>query len=155
MAAPAFTSPPPQFDAAAETRTNYTERLEAYFDDSGISDESRERSILITCLTPELYGRSRSLLAPKKPCDEPYDAIITLLTQHLSPAPSETYETFRFQTRVQNAGEKVSEYLAELRQIADNCGFGSALERNFREQIFDRPGAKRWCNVYFLRIPSR
>lgn len=73
MAAPAFTSPPPQFDAAAETWTNYTERLEAYFDASGISDESRKRSILITCLTPELYGRLRSLLAPKKPRDEPYD----------------------------------------------------------------------------------
>lgn len=36
---------------------------------------------------------------------------------------------------MQNAGEKVSEYLAELRKIADNCGFGSALERNLRDRF--------------------
>ncbi|KAL1420503.1 hypothetical protein MTO96_004537 [Rhipicephalus appendiculatus] len=44
-------------------------------------------------------------------------------------------ETFRFQNRVQNSGEEVSEYLAELRNIADNSGFGSALERNLRDRF--------------------
>lgn len=139
MAQPGSAQPlfaaPPQFDSNAETWTNYSERLESYYDANGITDDARKRAILITCLNPEVYGRLRSLLAPKKPREEPYDAIIALLKQHLNPAPSEIYETYRFQTRVQNTGEKVGEYLAELRKIADNCGFGSALERNLRDRF--------------------
>ncbi|XP_077506996.1 uncharacterized protein LOC144116162 [Amblyomma americanum] len=133
-AQPLFAAPP-QFDSNAETWTNYSERLESYFDANEITDDARKRAILITCLNPEVYGRLRSLLAPKKPRDEPYEAIIALLKQHLNPAPSEIYKTYRFQTRVQKTGEKVGEYLAELRKIADNCGFGSALERNLRDRF--------------------
>ncbi|XP_077484226.1 uncharacterized protein LOC144094182 [Amblyomma americanum] len=104
-AQPLFAAPP-QFDSNAETWTNYSERLESYFDANEITDDARKRAILITCLNPEVYGRLRSLLAPKKPRDEPYEAIIALLKQHLNPAPSEIYETYRFQTRVQKTGEK-------------------------------------------------
>ncbi|KAK8768476.1 hypothetical protein V5799_015060, partial [Amblyomma americanum] len=104
-AQPLFAAPP-QFDSNAETWTNYSERLETYFDANEITDDARKRAILITCLNPEVYGRLRSLLALKKPRDEPYEAIIALLKQHLNPAPSEIYETYRFQTRVQKTGEK-------------------------------------------------
>lgn len=57
------------------------------------------------------------------------------LTQHLSPEPSEIYETFRFQSLKQNEGESVADYLAELRRIADHCGFGDALDNNLRDRF--------------------
>lgn len=75
-------------------------------------------------------------MAPKKPRDEAFDTIVKVLTQHLSPEPSEIYETFRFQSRVQKEGESVADYPTELRKIADHCGFGDALERNLRDRFF-------------------
>ncbi|KAL3180374.1 hypothetical protein MRX96_008939 [Rhipicephalus microplus] len=84
-------------------------------------------SILISALSPETYARLRSLLAPSKPKDETYNTIVRVLTQHLSPEPSEIYETFRFQTRVPNSGQNVADYLAELRKIADHSALDTAL----------------------------
>lgn len=115
---------PLPFDATSESWINYVERLEAFFEANDVTSDSKKKSILISVLNPETYARLRSLLAPSKPKDETYDTIIRVLTQHLSPEPSEIYETFRFQTRVQNSGESVADYLAELRKIADHCGFG-------------------------------
>ncbi|EEC05064.1 transposon, putative [Ixodes scapularis] len=133
--AQALYAAPIQYDPAVENWTNYVERLEAYFDASGVKDDGRKRSILISALSPEVYARLRSLVAPNKPRDETFDTIVKVLTQHLSPEPSEIYETFRFQSRVQNEGESVADYLAELRRIADHCGFGDALERNLRDRF--------------------
>ncbi|XP_040075110.1 uncharacterized protein LOC120847426 [Ixodes scapularis] len=71
--AQALYAAPIQYDPAVENRTNYVERLEAYFD------------------------ASRSLK--------------------------------------QNEGESVADYLAELRRIADHCGFGDALDNNLRDRF--------------------
>ncbi|KAL3197678.1 hypothetical protein MRX96_014597 [Rhipicephalus microplus] len=70
--------------------------------------------------------------------NETYDPIIRVLTQHLSPEPSKIYKTFRFQILVQNSGECVADFLAKLRKITDRCGFGEALERNFRDRFVIR-----------------
>ncbi|KAM7302847.1 glutamyl aminopeptidase-like [Ixodes scapularis] len=123
------------FDANVESWTNYAERLEAFFEANAIVDSNRKRSILITSVGPETYARLRSLLAPKKPMDEAYDEILKVLAQHLNPEPSEIYQTYRFQTRVQGPNEKVADYVAELRKIADDCNFGAALERNLRDRF--------------------
>lgn len=123
------------FDASVESWTNYAERLEAFFEANAIVDSNRKRSILITSVGPETYARLRSLLAPKKPMDEAYDEILKVLAQHLNPEPSEIYQTYRFQTRVQGPNEKVADYVAELRKIADDCNFGAALERNLRDRF--------------------
>ncbi|KAL3202526.1 hypothetical protein MRX96_042424 [Rhipicephalus microplus] len=81
----------------------------------------------ISDLNPETYTGLRSLLAPSKPMDKRFDTIVRAFTQHLSPEPSEIYETFRFQTRVQNSGERVADYLAELRNIAGYYALDTAL----------------------------
>ncbi|CAN7995954.1 unnamed protein product [Ixodes pacificus] len=64
------------------------------------------------------------------PLEESYKEILKVLTQHLCPEPSEIYETYHFQTRVQGPSEKVSDDVAELQKIADNCNYGDALEQN-------------------------
>ncbi|XP_037507733.1 uncharacterized protein K02A2.6-like [Rhipicephalus sanguineus] len=120
-------TPPPQQPNEEESWINYVERLEAFFEANDVTSDSKKKSILISVLNPETYARLRSLLAPSKPKDETYDTIIRVLTQHLSPEPSEIYETFRFQTRVQNSGESVADYLAELRKIADHYALDTTL----------------------------
>lgn len=47
---------PIQYDPVVENWTNYVERLEAYFDASGVKDDGRKRSILISALSPEVYA---------------------------------------------------------------------------------------------------
>lgn len=57
-----------------------------------------------------------------------------MVKQHLSPEPSESYETYRRHTKIRNSGEKASAFLAELRNVVDHCGFSIALERSLRGQ---------------------
>ncbi|KAL3193266.1 hypothetical protein MRX96_046785 [Rhipicephalus microplus] len=111
------------------------ERLEAFFEANDATSDSKKWSIPISDLNPETYTGLRSLLASSKPMDKRFDTIVRAFTQHLSPEPSEIYETFRFQTRVQNSGERVADYLAELRNIAGYCGSRDTLERNLRDRF--------------------
>lgn len=52
--AQALYAAPIQYDPAVENRTNYVERLEAYFDASRVRDNGRKRSILISAFSPEV-----------------------------------------------------------------------------------------------------
>ncbi|KAL1422459.1 hypothetical protein MTO96_022097 [Rhipicephalus appendiculatus] len=121
--------------ADQESWINYVEGLEPFFEANDVTSDSKKSSILISVLNPETYAPLRSLLAPRKPKDGTSETIVRVLTQHLSPKPLEIYETFRFQTRVQNSGESVADHLAKLQKIADHCGFDDALEKNLRDRF--------------------
>ena len=62
-------------------------------------------------------------LAPAKPSSKKYQEIVDALTEHLQPKPLIIAERFKFHKRNQASTEKVSQYLAELRRLADKCKF--------------------------------
>ena len=61
--------------------------------------------------------------------------LVSTLTKHYSPTPSETVQRFKFNTRVRKPGESVSTYLAELRSIAEYCNYGPSLEALLRDRL--------------------
>ena len=50
------------------------------------------------------------------------------MTSHLKPKPLVIAERFKFHRRGQGEQESVSDYMTELRHLADKCRFGSHLE---------------------------
>ena len=73
-------------------------------------------------------------MAPSKPASLSYGELNWALSAHLKPKPLIIAETFRFHRRNQAEGEGVSQYLAELRRLADRCKFSNHLE----EALWDR-----------------
>ena len=64
-----------------------------------------------------------------------FDVIVSTLTKHYSPPPSEVVQSYRFFTRVRQPGEMVSAFVAALWRLAKDCNFGDTMERILRDKI--------------------
>jgi len=127
-----------EFDPKKEDWRQYLERLEEFFVANDLTGESKavkRRSTFISLIGPEPYKLLRSLLSPEKPKDKTFEELAAVLTKHYTPKPSEVVQSFRFFSRVRQPGETVADFVAELRRLAEDCNFDSALERMLRDRI--------------------
>ena len=107
------------------------ERLEQFLQANDIVGEAKAnktRSVFLAVIGPGPYKLLRSLLAPEKPAEKTFDELVSVLTKHYSPPPSEIVQRFRFHTRVRKSGESVATFVAELRGLSEFCNFDNSLE---------------------------
>ncbi|CAC5368187.1 unnamed protein product [Mytilus coruscus] len=116
----------------------YTERLEEYFLANEIDDDDKKRSIFLTVCGEKTYSLLRNLCAPAKPNTKTSDNLIEILTDHLRPKPLIIAERYKFHQRKQESHEKVRDYLANLRKLADTCQFNAFLEEALRDRLNSR-----------------
>lgn len=119
-----------------EDWVSYTERLEQYFVANGISTEGDKRkAILLSSCGAPTYQLIRSLVAPKKPSEKAFDDIVALVGDHHQPCPSTIVQRFNFHTWTQKPGEKISDFVAQLRKLSEHCEFGDMLEDMLRDRL--------------------
>ena len=95
----------------------------------------RKRTVFLSVFGPATYKLLRNLLAPAKPGEKTYDDLVTVLSAHYSPAPSEIVQRFKFHSRFRNPGESVATFVSEIRSLAEFCNFGPALEEMLCDRI--------------------
>ena len=122
------------YDEGQETWTSYQERLEEYFEVNDIAD-NKKVSALLTLLGGKTYSLLRNLTSPDKPSAKDYATLVKLLKDHLSPKPLTIAERFRFHKRNQREGETVTQYIAEVRKLAEFCSFGTNLNDSLRDRF--------------------
>lgn len=116
------------FDAKSQTWEEYSEVLEQFFVANEIEDEGKQRAILISVVGPQTYSVMRNLLSPVKPSERTYQQLVTMLRNHFNPQPSEIVQRFKFDSRTKKSTETVTEYVAELRRLAQDCNYGATLD---------------------------
>ena len=121
------------FDETTETWSAYVERLEQYFTVNEIKT-AKKVPALLTLLGSKTYNLLRNLTAPEKPSELDYDTIVELLEKQLSPKPSVITQRYRFHTRIQNEGETINDYVAQLRKLAIHCNFDN-LNDTLRDRL--------------------
>ena len=67
----------------------YVERLEHVFVANGITDGTKKRAVFSSVIGASNYKLLSSLVAPAKPGEKEYSALVDKLTEHFTPAPSE------------------------------------------------------------------
>ena len=70
-----------------------------------------------------------------------------LLKDHFHPKPSEIVQRYKFDSRTRKQGESVSEYVAELRRLAQDCNYGEKLKQMLRDRLV--------CGINDERIQRR
>ena len=113
----------------------YIERMEYYFLANEITDALKQRSILISSMGQKAYKILRNIVAPEKPTDVSFTNLVSAMTSHFSPPPSEIVQRFRFNSRVRKPGETVAAYIAELRALSEHCNYGNTLESTLRDRL--------------------
>ena len=66
-------------------------------------------------------------IKPPETWREELQELMTLLTEHYNPAPTEIVERYKFHMRMRHKGETVSTLVAELHSLARYCKFGASL----------------------------
>lgn len=104
-----------EFIEGKERFDNYVERVEQYFDANDISDEKKV-PVFLAVIGSQTYGVLRNLVQPDLPKDKSFDEITAVLLKHYNPKPLTISERFKFHKRNQKEGEKISEYVVELKR---------------------------------------
>ena len=123
------------FQTGMDDWEQYAERLEQYFTANSIEDEGKRRAVFLTVVGRETYSLLCNLLAPEKLATKTYPKLVAVAKDHVAPKPPIIAERFRFHRRCQGEAESVTQYMAELRKLADKCDFGTYLEQALRDWL--------------------
>lgn len=64
-----------------------------------------------------------------------YDAVVNAFDHYCSAISNETYDRFKFFSKVQNDGENFDHFIKELKILAKPCNFGTQEESLIRDRI--------------------
>ena len=101
------------------------ERLEHVFVANGITDGAKKRAVFLSVIGASNYKLLSGLVAPAKPREKEYSALVNKLTEHFIPAPLEIVEHYKFHTRFRKSGESVTAFVSELRSDDTTTAFGN------------------------------
>ena len=124
-----------EFDEKQEEWTQYVERLDHFYAANEIDNADKKRAILLTVIGPTAYKLLRNLVAPAKPGEKTYDALVTAMKQQHNSTPSEIVQRYMFNSRFRQPGETVSTYMSELRSLAEHCNYGPTLDQMLRDRL--------------------
>ena len=136
-----------QFHVGQDDWESYEERLQQYFVANDIKEAEKQRAILLSSCGQSTYKVIRNLVAPRKPAECDYAVILEHLKRYYSPKPSIIVQRCKFNTRYRQQGESIAKFVAELRQIAQFCGYEGTLEDMLRDRLV--------CGVNDTRIQKR
>ena len=114
-----------EFDKNKESVVEYIERLEAILEANSITDDSKQRAVFLGSVGTATYKLIRSL-ANNKPKEKSYVDLKALLKAHLDPKPNIIAQRYKFYKRDRMPTENVSDYIAVLRDLSEQCDFGGS-----------------------------
>ncbi|XP_075535225.1 uncharacterized protein LOC142570776 [Dermacentor variabilis] len=126
---------PPIFDEGDDKWDAYQVRLEAFFQAHEIVDPKKRRALLVAALSTKTVDLLAGRSAPNKIQDLTYEAAVQKLAEYVAPKGNEIAESYQFFTRNQQADESTSDFIVELRKMANRCNFAQALERMLRDRL--------------------
>ena len=124
-----------EFNLNEDDWNTYIEQLEFFFEANRISDESQRKAILLSSCGITTYKLFKRLTTPSKPGDKSFDELKQLMLHHQNPRPNMTAERLKFSSRVRNASESVSMFVAELWKLTEYCEYGESLNDVLRERL--------------------
>ena len=113
---------------------NYTERLQSYFSANSAADNKRKDTLFSIC-GAATYKLVRNLAVPRKPTELTFKGVVDLVQTHYSPKPPVIIQRFKFNTRSQEPGESVANFVASLRAIAQFCEYNALLDEMIRDRL--------------------
>ena len=124
-----------EFHVETETWQLYVDRLKQFFEANDVKAHGKKRAILLSVCGADTFKLISSLVAPDKPGDKTFDELLSLTKDHFSPKPSIIVERYKFNSKVRQPGQSVSQFVAELRHLAQDCDYGEILNDMLRDRL--------------------
>ena len=91
--------------------------------------------MLLAIVGAPTYKLLSNLAAPTEPGKLTYKQVVDKLEAYFMPKPMIIAERFRFYKRNQKSGEKMADYMADLRRLAATCEFSAFLGEALRDRF--------------------
>ncbi|XP_077497989.1 uncharacterized protein LOC144108692 [Amblyomma americanum] len=130
-----MTARPPEFDDTTRSWSSYRVRLEAFFEGHGITDPGKKRALLLSALSDNVVRVLQGQCQSESVNSLSYEVVIQHLDNHFDPKANEIAASYAFFMRHQAEGDKVRDYITDLRRLAKDCSFEKFLDRMLRDRI--------------------
>lgn len=135
-----------EFNPDKDTWKNYIDRFSYCLLANQIEADELKKANLLSVCGHSLYDLILSLISPQKIESITYVQIKSLLDDHYDPKQNEIVQSYKFHMRNQLDGEKVKDYVANLRKLAIDCNFAD-LDRTLRDRLV--------CGIRIKEIQKR
>ena len=125
----------PEFNPNEDDWNTYIEQLEFFFEANRISHEVQRKAILLSSCGITMYKLFKGLTGQSKPGEKSFDELKQLMLHHENPRPNMIDKRFKFNSRVRNANESVSMFVAELRKLTEYYEYGESLNDMLRDRL--------------------
>ncbi len=122
------------FDEKTQSWEEYCEILDNFFEANDIDNAEKQRAILLSVVGSKIYSLIQNLLSPDKPKSKSYAQLVYLLKKHFNPKPSEIVQRFKFDSRSRRPDGTVTDFVAELRKLVQDCNYGETLQTDAERQ---------------------
>ena len=110
------------FDPDREKWSSYLMRAEFYFDSNNITTDQKKKAALCSTTSPETVALLQNVLAMEV-TDVSYEVGKAALKQHFEEKRNFLAARLDFFRTVQQEGQSITDFLAELRNKAKECDF--------------------------------
>ena len=110
------------------------ERHQHYCRANNIVDD-KKLVVLFSVCGPLTYKLIKNLVAPRSLSDLSFDSVVDLVKEHYSPKPSVIVQHFKFNSKLQQPGETVATFVAELRRLSQFCEYGEMLDDMLHDRL--------------------
>ena len=117
-----------EFDANKDDWKSYTERAKQYFAAKDIEEAAKKCTVLNSACGPATYRIIKDVLHPSQPSTVSFDTIVTKMSDYFLPVPNKIAQHCQFFSRIWRPHESISEYVAQIKQLAEYCKFGDTLD---------------------------
>ncbi|KAF2898712.1 hypothetical protein ILUMI_07465 [Ignelater luminosus] len=122
------------FDETKEDINGYLLRLNHYLKVNDV-ESTYWVSVLLETVGPELVSLLQDLCLPVKVDEKSYQELTDILVNHFEPARLIIDEQFKFNTRVEQQEELISDFVLALKHLAKTCNFGTFLKDALRDRL--------------------
>lgn len=121
---------------AYENLENFLKSLDIYMRATGLDgkEDSTKVAILLNLAGEEAQKRFRTFgLSEEK--KKKFTEVVKAFQDYCKPLRNETYDRYKFFTRVQHEGESFDHFITEVKTLAAVCNFGTLEESLIRDKI--------------------
>ncbi|CEF60261.1 Zinc finger, CCHC-type domain-containing protein [Strongyloides ratti] len=115
----------PEFNPKKEAWAEFKERIEIVCEIHEIKDNGLKRNILLTSLSPKVYRKLRTSLAPIKPVSVTYEKVVEVLNKLLEPVESLLLNRLVSLSLKQESEKTVAQYSERVKENVSKCGLDS------------------------------
>lgn len=123
------------FNFDEDNFSEYLERFQYIFTVNGIVDEKMKTALVMSMAGKEFHSKVTSLIMPKKPADYKYEELMEELKKHFSPKTNIRYERYKFMSRQFGDHETLTDFIVDLKFLADSCGYGDFLDSALSDKL--------------------